>query len=73
VSHDTYKLYGVVTLKTVEPERLTEALEVARSGVGFISRFIKPIVSRQCWDREMDGLSEKDAFLRPPKKLDLWG
>jgi len=61
-SHDACESYGVVTLKTVRPEHLTEALEVAKSGVGFISLFIKALSSHRCWDREMDGLSEMVAF-----------
>jgi catalase len=61
-NHDVCVSYGVVTLQSVRPEHLSEALDVVKDGNGFVSKFVTAISSHRCWDREMDGLSDMVAF-----------
>ncbi|UKZ76993.1 catalase A [Trichoderma virens FT-333] len=54
--------YGVVTLKSVHPERLGELVSAAKNAKGFLDKFVYAISTHRCWEREIDGLSTMVAY-----------
>ncbi|KAM0256105.1 hypothetical protein ACHAQJ_005192 [Trichoderma viride] len=54
--------YGVVTLKSVHPERIGEMVSAAKNAKGFLDKFVYAIGNHRCWERELDGLSTMVAY-----------
>ncbi|KAK4245706.1 catalase-like domain-containing protein [Corynascus novoguineensis] len=61
-SGDVHESYGVVTLKELRPERLTEVVTIAKGATGFMEKFFYGISQHRCWDRELDGLNKQVAY-----------
>lgn len=60
--HEAVESYGVVTLKSVHPERLGELVSAAKNAKGFLDKFVYAISVHRCWERELDGLSTMVAY-----------
>ncbi|KAH0528163.1 hypothetical protein TsFJ059_003060 [Trichoderma semiorbis] len=60
--HEAVESYGVVTLKSVHPERLGELVSAAKNAKGFLDKFVYAISVHRCWEREIDGLSTMVAY-----------
>ncbi|KAM5351089.1 hypothetical protein ACJ41O_003812 [Fusarium nematophilum] len=54
--------YGVVTLRSVEPESLGEVVDVAKNAKGFLEQFFYAVSQHRCWQRELDGLNVMVAY-----------
>ncbi|KAH6606966.1 hypothetical protein Trco_006119 [Trichoderma cornu-damae] len=54
--------YGVITLRSVHPERLGEMVSAAKSAKGFLDKFVFAISNHRCWERELDGLNTMVAY-----------
>ncbi|KAL2158843.1 hypothetical protein VTH06DRAFT_4035 [Thermothelomyces fergusii] len=61
-SGDAHESYGVVTLKELRPESLSEAVTIAKGATGFMEKFFYNISRHRCWDRELDGLNTQVAY-----------
>lgn len=61
-SADAHESYGVVTLKELRPESLSEAVTIAKGATGFLEKFFYNISQHRCWDRELDGLNTLVAY-----------
>lgn len=59
---DVVESYGVVTLKSVQPESLKEVVNVAKNAKGFLEQFIYQMSQHRCWQRELDGLNTMVAY-----------
>lgn len=64
VSQDTEAVesYGVVTIKQVSPEHLSETVTIAKEGTKFLEKFWFQIANHRNWDRELDGLNAQVAY-----------
>ncbi|KAL7802933.1 catalase-like domain-containing protein [Trichoderma afarasin] len=60
--NEAVESYGVVTLKSVHPERLGELVSAAKNAKGFLDKFVYAISVHRCWEREIDGLSTMVAY-----------
>lgn len=60
--NEAVESYGVVTLKSVHPERLGELVSAAKNAKGFLDKFVYAISVHRCWERETDGLSTMVAY-----------
>lgn len=60
--HEAVESYGVVTLKSVHPERIGEMVSAAKNAKGFLDKFVYAISNHRCWERELDGLSTMVAY-----------
>ncbi|PKK52239.1 hypothetical protein CI102_2835 [Trichoderma harzianum] len=60
--NEAVESYGVVTLKSVHPERLGELVSAAKNAKGFLDKFVYAISVHRCWEREIDGLSAMVAY-----------
>ncbi|KAF3075648.1 hypothetical protein CFAM422_002432 [Trichoderma lentiforme] len=60
--NEAVESYGVVTLKSVHPERLGEMVSAAKNAKGFLDKFVYAISVHRCWEREIDGLSTMVAY-----------
>ncbi|EHK15217.1 uncharacterized protein TRIVIDRAFT_38844 [Trichoderma virens Gv29-8] len=60
--NEAVESYGVVTLKSVHPERLGELVSAAKNAKGFLDKFVYAISTHRCWEREIDGLSTMVAY-----------
>jgi catalase len=60
--NEAVESYGVVTLKSVHPERLGEMVSAAKNAKGFLDKFVYAISNHRCWERELDGLSTMVAY-----------
>ncbi|KEY72471.1 hypothetical protein S7711_05146 [Stachybotrys chartarum IBT 7711] len=54
--------YGVVTLRKIAPESLSEVVDVVKNDRGFLERFVVSLSSHRNWQRELDGLSTQVAY-----------
>ncbi|KAK8116888.1 catalase [Apiospora kogelbergensis] len=54
--------YGVVTMASVSPEGLGEAVTIAKEGASFVQKFFYQISLHRNFDRETDGLSVQVAY-----------
>jgi catalase len=54
--------YGVVTIKELRPESLSEAVKIAKGATGFMEMFFYGISQHRCWERELAGLNEMVAY-----------
>jgi catalase len=54
--------YGVVTLRDVKPEGLSEAVEVVKGAKGFMEQFFYGIAQHRNWERELAGLHSQVAY-----------
>lgn len=54
--------YGVVTVKDVAPQSLSEVVEIAKGGAGFMEKFFYGVAGHRCWERELAGLSVQVAY-----------
>lgn len=61
-SGDAHESYGVVTLKELRPESLSDAVTIAKGATGFMEKFFYGISQHRCWDRELDGLNTQVAY-----------
>jgi catalase len=59
---DVRESYGVVTLRKVAPDSLSEVIDVAKNDSGFLERFVVALSSHRNWQRELDGLSTQVAY-----------
>jgi catalase len=62
INSDITESYGVVTLGKVAEGRLKKPVEVLKQGKGFIEKFFYQISLYRCYERELDGLSERVAY-----------
>ncbi|KAL7943358.1 catalase-like domain-containing protein [Trichoderma barbatum] len=60
--HEAVESYGVVTLKSVHPERLGEIFSAAKGATGFLDKFAYAISTHRCWERELHGLNTMVAY-----------
>jgi catalase len=60
--NEAVESYGVVTLKSVHPERLGELVSAAKNAKGFLDKFVYAISTHRCWEREINGLSTMVAY-----------
>lgn len=62
VNSDVLESYGVVTVGRVdERSSLKQPVEVLKQAKGFIDTFFHQISQHRCWQRELDGLSDRVA------------
>ena len=55
--------YGVVTVgKTDIGSIAADVLKIGRGEKGFISQFALEVSNHRCYDRELDGLTQKVAY-----------
>lgn len=59
---DVNESYGVVTLKDVKPESLSEIVDLAKNSKGFFESFFYAVSQHRCWERELDGLSTMISY-----------
>ncbi|KAL2755421.1 hypothetical protein ACRALDRAFT_1064455 [Sodiomyces alcalophilus JCM 7366] len=63
VSQDgVHESYGVVTMKNVRPDSLTDAVHIAKDSKGFLEQVFYGISQHRCWARELDGLNAQVAY-----------
>jgi len=60
--NDAVESYGVVTMKSIKPNSLSEVVDVAKGGKGFVESFFTSIANHRCWARELDGLNTMVAY-----------
>jgi catalase len=58
---DVTESYGVVTVGKVEESSMKKAVEILKQGKGFIDMFFYQVSQHRCWQRELDGLSDRVA------------
>ncbi|KAK4235322.1 catalase [Achaetomium macrosporum] len=61
-SGDVHESYGVVTMKELKPESLSETVQIAKEATGFMEKFFYGIAQHRCWDRELAGLNTQVAY-----------
>ncbi|KAH8884950.1 catalase [Thozetella sp. PMI_491] len=61
-SSEAVESYGVVTLGAVADGSLSQTVDLAAGGVGFVERFFGSIAQHRNWARELDGLSSQVAY-----------
>jgi catalase len=61
-SGEVKESYGVVTIKELRPESLSEAVTIAKGAKGFMEEFFYGISQHRCWERELAGLHSQVAF-----------
>ncbi|TDZ34365.1 Catalase-1 [Colletotrichum spinosum] len=54
--------YGVITMKSVQPQSLTETVNIVKNGTSFLEKFFYTISQHRVWARELDGLSTQVAY-----------
>lgn len=54
--------YGVVTLGKVAPDSLSETVNIAKEGSGFLEKFWYQIAQHRNFQRELDGLNAQVAY-----------
>ena len=54
--------YGVVTLGKVAPDSLSETINIAKEGAGFLEKFWYQIAQHRNFQRELDGLNAQVAY-----------
>jgi len=60
--HESVESYGVVTMKSVKPESLGEAIGAMKGATTFLGKFAQGIANHRCWERELDGLNTMVAY-----------
>ncbi|KAL2123603.1 hypothetical protein VTJ04DRAFT_4058 [Mycothermus thermophilus] len=61
-SGEAQESYGVVTIKELRPESLSEAVTIAKEATGFMEKFFYGIATHRCWERELAGLNTLVAY-----------
>jgi len=61
-SADAVESYGVITMEQIGAGSLSEVVEVAKGGKGFMEKFFAAIAQHRNWDRELDGLNTMVAY-----------
>lgn len=61
-SGEVCESYGVVTIKELRPESLSEVVEIAKGATGFMEKFFEGIAGHRCWERELAGLNTQVAY-----------
>jgi len=59
---DAVESYGVVTMASLKPNSLSEAVDIAKGGTGFVESFFTAVANHRCWARELDGLNTMVAY-----------
>lgn len=59
---DSVCSYGVVSLKQPDAESLSGVVKAVKNAKQFLDQFVYTLAQHRCWERELDGLSERIAY-----------